>query len=313
MGHPMKIARAFGGGLGRTNSSFRMILLLYMLNFLLAVPIALSFHSAFTGAVGNSIAPATMLPDFDFTTFADFMNVHGRTVSALTGPVLWFAFLYMLLSTFLAGGILVQLQERGKPFSMQVFFSGCGLFWSRFFRLFLIFGIILLVAGSLLLSALSILYKALTEHALSETTPIIVAFLMAFFFLFFVMILLLIADYAKIILVRDNSTSMLKVTWNAWLFVFRNLRATLSLQLVLLMFPVLFIGAYFLAEGAMGASSTAGLVVVCAMQQLFVLLRLWTHVLFLACELNLVEAIRLPDEKTVLAGEGFSPGLLTGG
>jgi hypothetical protein len=288
-----------------------MILLLYMLNFLLAVPITLSFRSALTRAVGNSIAPAMMLPDFDFTTFADFMNIHGTTVSALMGPVLWFAFVYILLSTFLAGGILVQLQERGKPFSMQTFFSGCGLFWSRLVRLFLIFGIILLVAGSLLLSALSILCKTLTERALSETTPIIATFLMAFFFLFFVMILLLIGDYAKIILVRDNSTSMLNVTRSAWQFVFRNLRATLSLQLVLLMFPVLFTGAYLLAEGVMGVSSTAGLVVVCAMQQLFIFLRLWTHVLFLACELNLVEAIPRPYEKTVVAREGFSPRLLT--
>ena len=130
----MSITQAFLNGVRRAASEPKMIFVLYLMNLLLAVPLALAIRSVMITGFGDSLAPAQMMGSLDFTVFQDFLNLHDANLQTVLGQVLSVLVLSMLLQTFLAGGILAVLQDQQKKYSSPSFFKGCGTYFFRFFK-----------------------------------------------------------------------------------------------------------------------------------------------------------------------------------
>jgi hypothetical protein len=287
----MKIFSAFKTGLHWTNQSKRMVLFLYIINFVFAAVLALPFRSALKAGLGNSMSAEQLLYKFDYTLFIDFMNKHGERISTVFTQVLWVALFYVFVNTLLAGGILAVLRSDDRKFSMKSFFAGCGIYFFRFLRLFLV-SLLFFLLAFILYSILNGIFGALTSNATSEVLPFILTIVALVFFLFLISIVVMIFDYAKIATVVNDSTAMFKTAWGAVKFVARNFGKTLALQYSIFLILVIFTLIYLLIDDMIGMTAPLAIFLMFIVQQVSISLRLWIRILSFASELALYEGLR---------------------
>jgi hypothetical protein len=297
----MKLLKALTAGIRTTNRSYRMIALLYAVNFIIAGILAWGFHSVLARTIGDSMSLENLVKDFDYTVYGDFMFKYGGRISSLISQLSWLIFFYLLLNTLLGGGTIALLKNRGERFSMGSFFENCGAYFFRFLRLFLIFAVILFFVGVAASMVFGFLYSALTSNAVSEVWPFTFAIILFLLFLFVVMLVVMMADYAKVVTVVDDARSMLKTSWQAIKFVFRHFLSTVGLQLSIILFLLVAVILYLVLENQIGMATPFAILVMFIIQQVSVGFKVWTRVLTFAGELELYGGFEpeLPTAVTV--------------
>ena len=287
----MSILQAFSTGVRRATSEPKMVFVLYLLNLLLAIPLALAFRAVLVAGFGSSLAPAAMMESLDFTVFQDFMNVHSASLQTVFGQVLSVLVLSMIVQTFLAGGILTVLQDQAK-YSSAAFFKGCGAYFFRFFRLFLLFGVILLLTAVVVGAVVFSVAEGLTESASSEVTELWIRIASIVLFLLPVMLVMMAGDYAKIHMVLHDQRSAFRMCGKGFAFVFRRFFSAFGLELLMLLIAVFLFAVYLLIDLSIGMTSGAAIAVMFVIQQLFMMLRAWTRVFFFAGEMTLYRGLQ---------------------
>ena len=288
----MSILRAFSSGLRRATVEPKMVLVLYIVNLLIALPLAMAFRSVLQTGFGSSMAPSTLLGSLDFTTWWDFLTAHRDELSAVFGQISWVMIVFMLANAFLAGGILTVLKDSRGKYTASSFFGGCGAYLGRFLRLFVLFVVVLLLVSLLVGGIVGFVGHALTENATSEVTYFWVQVAMAIVFMVPMMIVMMIADYAKVSVVLNDERSMLKSAWKSTTFVFRHFFKTFGLDLLMLLVPILLFAVYLLIDLSIGMTSDLTIVLMMVIQQLFMASRAWTKVVFFEGELSMYESLQ---------------------
>ena len=283
----MKTLNALTAGFRSTNKSFRMIALLYVVNFLIAAIVAWGFQSVLASTIGASMSLERLVKDFDYTVFSDFMFKDGAGIDALLSQLAWLLVFYFLVNTLLGGGTIAGLLEIDEPFSMRMFFENCGYYFFRFVRLLLIFAVIGGLVGVIFAGILGMIYGAVTAGAVSEVWPFSLGIIFFFLFLFVVMLVVMMADYAKVATVTEDARSMLKTAWTSIKFVFRHFLSTTVLQLGIVAILVLSVILYLLLEGKIGMATPFTILLMFLVQQASVGFKVYTRVLTFGGELAL--------------------------
>ncbi|HEY6950999.1 MAG TPA: hypothetical protein VI758_01260, partial [Bacteroidota bacterium] len=169
----MKMFNALTAGIQSTNKSFRLIVLLYAVNILVAAAVAWGFQSVLAGTLGDSLSLERLVKDFDYTVYTDFMFKFGDQIGALLSQLWWLIASYILVNAFLGGGTIAFLANNEKPFSLRSYFENCGGFFLRFLRILLIFAaamaLVLFLSGILL----GVIHSILSQGAVSEFWPVV--------------------------------------------------------------------------------------------------------------------------------------------
>jgi hypothetical protein len=120
-------------------------------------------------------------------------------------------------------------------------------------------------------------------------------------FLFVVMLVVMMADYAKIAAVINNSNSMLKASWQGIKFVFRHFLSTVGLQLSIILLLLVAVTIYLILEAQIGMATPFTILVMFLIQQLSVGAKVWTRVLTFAGEIELYDVFgpEAPSPGTV--------------
>jgi len=307
----MSILNAFSNGFRRSGSEIKMALVIYVLNLLLAIPLALAFRSALAAGFGMSLAPEQLMQGLDFTVFQDFMRANGERLLTVINQMLSFLILSMLLQTFLAGGILSVLQDHERKFAASSFFKGCGMYFFRFFRLFLIVGVILLLVSLILGVILAAVVAAMGETSTSEVPDFWIRIAAIVLFLVPIILILMATDYAKIHIVLHDERSAFRACGKGFGFVFRKFFAAFGLELLLLLVPILLMVLYVLVDLAIGMTSGLTILLMFFIQQLVMAGRAWIKIFFYASEMALYRSLqRVPiseaDIPLASAGAGKS-------
>ena len=304
----MNIVQAFSKGIRRATSEPKMVLVLYLVNLILAIPLALAFRSVMIAGFGDSLAPGQMMASLDFTVFQDFMNLHYANLQTVLGQVLSVLVLAMLLQTFLAGGVLTVLQDEGRKYSTSSFFKGCGTYFFRFFRLFLLFGVILLVVALVVGGIVIALAEGMTENATSELTELWIRFAAIKLFFLPLMLVVMAADNAKIHIVLHDERSVIRACGKGFVFVFRRFFSAFGLEILMLLIPMFLFAAYVVIDLAIGMTTGMTIVLMFLIQQLFMMLRAWTKVLFFAGKMALYRGLQrkpFPEVDTAMVTPGI--------
>lgn len=288
--------KALTAGIRSTNKSYRLIALLYAINFLIAAILAWGFHAVLARTIGDSMSLEHLVKDFDYTVYTDFMFKYGGRITALLSQLSWLIFFYLLLNTLLGGGTLALLKNGDESFSLRSFFENCGVFFFRFFQLLLIFGVLLFIVGFIASAAFGLIYTAFTANAVSEVWPFSFAIILFFLFLFIVMLVVMMADYAKVVTVANDAKSMIKTSWQGIKFVFRHFLTTVGLQLSIILLLLISVALYLLLEDQIGMATPFAILVMFLIQQVSVGFKVWTRVLTFAGELELVEEFKVISE-----------------
>jgi hypothetical protein len=285
-----------------------MIFLLYGINLLVAIPLALAFRATLVTGFGQSMDSANLMQGLDLSVVQEFLNLHRDGISALLQQVTWLLLAYMILNTFLAGGVLTVVQARNDRFSAVAFSGGCGRYFLRFLRLFIITGVVLILVILLFGLVLGAILSAVIESASSEVTDILARAVALLLVLPPVMLVVMIADYAKIVVVVQDERSMLKTAWWSTKLVFRNFFKVFGLELLMVPVPVILFGAYMAIDLTIGMDSGPAIAVMFVVQQVFILSKAWTKVFFFGGELSLYHSLQPFGAQLAAAPPGAMPG-----
>ena len=258
--------------LRQTLGSVRLVWLIYGITLVLGLLAALPFYNTFTSEDQNSLAFLNLLKGFDYTVYSDFMHRSERAIFPLLSVGRWLGILYLFLSVFLAGGILLRFSQPNTRFSVGMFWQGCSHYFSRFLRLFGVTLLFVLVGAGLWL-----VVGSLVSVAVSDTfTERGLFWIGAGFFALFVLtatLLLCIGDYAKVLMFREDEHNTFRAFGKAGRLVLRNAGRTYVFYWLLILIGAGLFGLYFLLDEVVPMQNWPTILLMFISQQVFIFLR----------------------------------------
>jgi hypothetical protein len=313
----MKVFINFFKGFKNTGKSTRMIILLLVINFAFSLILAVPMYHSLKDSFGNSLVGERMAEEFDYLwweefrddaqgleeTFAPSIIGKGAILNNLEGliqlrildlppVILIFGLLYIILHTFLAGGILSFFRKGDSKFSSRDFFHGAGYHFFRFFFLMLLSWAFFLIIGQGVKGGLDSILNGIKDTAFSEVTPFYLglAFSAVVFFLF--LFIQMVFDYGRIKIVLEDSPNVLASAASAFGFVFRHLGSTLGLFYLLFLVQIIFTLIYILIQGIIPESSFLGVAMAFLFQQIFIFGLIWIRCWLYSSQMELYRYLK---------------------
>jgi hypothetical protein len=192
--------------------------------------------------------------------------------------------LSVALNAVSSGGVLGTLGS-GAPFSFRGFFAGCGTFAGRFLRLLILTGIMTALAGIALIALAGPVLEALSRNNASEI-PVIEGTAGAALALVTLLVLVVMAsDYARVLAVRSDSRSMVRILGKSFAFLWRNAWGAIALQVIVALLTVFLFALYLVLAGLLEMNSGPKVILMFIVQQAFVWSRSFLRVMLFSCEL----------------------------
>lgn len=302
----MKVFINFVKGLKNTGRVARMLILLFAINLVFSMILAVPMYRSLEESFGNSLSGERMAEGFDYMwwqeyrddarglekTFTPSIIGKGAVLNNLEGliqmqvfdlpaAVLVFGILYIILHTFLAGGILSVFRKGEFKFSMKSFFKGSGAYFFRFFWLMILSWAFFLIIGMGVKSGFYSILDGIRDTAFSEITPFYLGLAFSAVVLFLILFVQMVFDYGRIKVVLEDSPNVLASTAGAFGFVFRNPGSTLGLFYLLFLVQILFTLSYIFIQGIIPQSSLLWVALTFLIQQVFIFgligIRCWLY------------------------------------
>ncbi len=313
----MKVFINFFHGFKNTGKAGRMVVLLLVVNFVFSLVLAVPMYHSLQNSFGQSLVGERMADGFDYLWWEEFRDQaegleqtftpsiigKGAILNNLEGliqlrvfdlppVVLIFGFIYIILHTFLAGGILYIFQKQDRRFSLKNFFKGSGSYFFRFFLLMLLSWLFFLLIGQVVKGGLDSILNNVRETAFSEITPFYLGLAFAAVVLFLFLFIQMVFDYGRIKIVLEERRDVLTAAAGAFGFVFRHLSSTLGLFFLLFLVQVLFTLFYILIQGLIPQSSFPGIMAAFLFQQIFIFGLIWIRCWLYSSQMELYRYLK---------------------
>jgi hypothetical protein len=304
--------RAFADGVKRTVSAPAILTGVFLVTYVMAIPLALTLRGMLDGHLGSSLAAGAAADAVNYDWWQEFQSQAAGLGATFSPSVIGFAApldnissvldarskiapvsavlgAYLLVWTFLSGGIVDRL-ARQRPTHAHGFFAAGGVFFFRFLRLAAIAGLAYwLLFGVVHRWLFEDLFESITRDVNVERTAFLWrAALYAAFGALLVAVNVLF-DYTKIRAVVEDRRSMILALAASARFIVRHRGRVLGLYaLNALTFLALMAIWAVLAPGAGGAG--APMWVGFAAAQVYLLARLFLKLHFIASQTALFQA-----------------------
>jgi hypothetical protein len=287
-----------------------MILLLLVANNLFALPLAVPIFWLVALTTGKTLTADRMFAsNLDIRWIIDLINnqMPGFSLES-TGiqiglSIAVMGFIYLLLNTFFAGGIIEVFAADYGHFTMRRFWAGCGAYFWRFFRLMLIS--LFFYGGAVFIY---FVVRGMINRAAAQATSyesfryqrggslLLLIVMLGFVNMVF--------DYAKIRTVVEDSRSMFRETFKALGFSLRHLFSVSTLFLIIAAIGIGLFLFLVLLRDSIDQSSVIAVIAAILLGQTAIAARMWTRVTFFAAALDFYRRYRpkkvraLPPELT---------------
>lgn len=306
----MTVWQAWGEGWRRVLRAPWLIIGLWVVTLLLALPLAMTLRGMLIEHLGSSLAAGPAVSGVNFDWWNEFLAQAAGIGQTFVPAILGFAAVLknlssiadattlptviasavtanIVLSTFLLGGVLDRL-ARDRATGAYAFFAASGVFFFRFLRLGLIAAVVYWLLFVRLHPLLfDRLFTRLTHDVTVERTAFGYRLLLYLLFALLVAAINLIFDYAKIRLVVEDRRSALGALAAALRFIRRNPGSAIGLYLVNTALFAAVIAFYALA--APGAAGGAVAIAAFFAGQLYVVLRVMGRLIFAASQIALFQ------------------------
>lgn len=298
-------------GFKKTAKVPQMVVLLFAINFLFSFVVAVPMYHSLKESIERSQVGENLAKGFDYLWWEEFRDESkglARTFSPsiigygalldnlenlvqmrflqLPSSLLVAGLLYIVLHTFLAGGVLSLFNQNSSKFTMKSFFEGAGKYFFRFFFLMLISWLFFIAVAGLQGIFYSILDN-ISANALTEKTPFFFGLLFSAVILFLFMFIQMVFDYARINVVAEESKNILKSGLQGLGFVFRHLGSTLGLYYSLFTVSIAIAILYAYAKNFIHQSSFLGVFIAFLVQQIFIFAVIWLRCWLYSSQLEL--------------------------
>jgi len=287
----MSLVTLFIRGLGLSFRKRSLALRLWAVNVLFSLlviaPLAIVIH----GQPPRSLSAANTLARPDIHWLTDLSTQYMNTAPLLTGLLLAAVVLYLVLSVFLNGGVIGGLNRLEARTTLADFFHDCGLFFWRFFRLFLLSLPFYLLFVGVLHSLVAALLKYLTRRSATEWPVLVASNLRLLALVLLLGLVSMFFDYVKIGLATGGRRSVLKEAWRTLKFIARRFFRAWGLYLLAGLAFVALTLLYLEVIRIMPKNTPLWVLLVFLWQQLYILGRQMSKVLFFATELEFAKEI----------------------
>jgi hypothetical protein len=268
-------------GAGAVWRAWRVWLLVWALTLAFAVLLVAPVAALLYARLDHSLYAARLFDNFELQWLAEFRNETGNWPALAAAPfVALVSGAYLLLTTFLTGGVLTVLAGR------DAFWPGCARNFGRLARLLLLslvwYAIVYVVFYELGTAGHWLWGRGMAER------PVVIfnwlrAGVTALLFLFVNMVF----DYAKIHLVAEDGRRAAPAARDSLRFVALHPAATIATYALVTALGAALVAAWWLLPGALPRSTLAWLVLVFGIQQAFVAGRIAVRLLYLAAQLEI--------------------------
>ncbi len=245
------IGNAFKKGINQGILNWRVILILWLINFIFSLIFFFPTNSLFSKAFSRSLIFEKTLRG-DLSIFFEFMTHYKNEIGMLILFSLFLSLLYWFINLFLSGGIISLLKDDGKN-SKDIFSNAPKYFW-RFIKLSFLFIpliILFLIIWRLLEKSNELFFNFTGSEKFSFYFSLLTFIIAGILFL----ILRMLFDYGRIrIVFREEKTITLSLLRTINL-VFKNFGKTFILYILLNLFllfyyiPFLFLMRIFANSG----------------------------------------------------------------
>ncbi len=284
-------------GMGLAFKKRRLAVRLWTVNVLFSLFAVAPFFFLMLGHMSHSLAAERTLQRLDIFWLGDFIYRYMNVAPAVLGSALLAVALYLLLSVFLNGGVIGCLNRPQGRTTLADFFHDSGLYFWRFFRLFLISIPVYLIALALGLPLLRVLLGILRNRATTEWPVLIAGNLRLLALVLLLGIVAMFFDYVKIGLVTGGRKSVLKEMGLTLKFIGRRFFRAWGLFLLAGLVFVALTLLYLEVARILPKNRPLLVLLAFVWQQFYILCRQWSKVLFFASELKFVEKYQIQTEE----------------
>jgi len=308
----MKVLLNFIKGFKSTGKAAKMVVLLFIINLAFSLVLAVPMYHSLKSSMGKSKAGERMAKGFDYLWWEEFQDdskglsttftpsiigpgalldnvenlVHMRKLR-LPPVILIAGLLYIILHTFLAGGILSLFIQRPIKFTMKSFFEGAGHYFIRFFLLMLISWVFFMAISIFLNSGFSSIIDNVSRKALTEKEPFFLGLFFSALIFFLILFIQMVFDYARINIVVEDGKNVFKSALKAFSFVFRHPGSTLGLYYLIFLISLAVAGIYILIKSIIPQSAFIGVFTAFLFQQTFIFAVIWLRCWLYSSQLEL--------------------------
>jgi hypothetical protein len=301
------VLSAFIDGLNRVRRAPWLVIGVWLSTLLVALPLTLVLHEQIAGHLGASMAAEAAADGVNFDWWNEFLAQTSGVGASFVPAILGFAavmknlstvadtivmptviaapvVIYMLVSLFLAGGVIDRL-ARDHDVGAGAFFSACGVYFVRFLRLGVFMAVVYLALFGPYHSWLfGQVYPALTRNITVERTAFFIHLALYAAFALPLFAFNILFDYAKIRAVVEDRRSMIGAVVAGWRFIRRHPIAVWALYKSNAFVFLLVIGLYYLIAPDASADGLAF-----AIGQLYIVLRVIVRLQFAASQTALFQ------------------------
>jgi hypothetical protein len=272
----------------------RLAVRLWTVNILFSLFAVTPFFFLIMKHMSHSFSAEHTLQKLDIFWLGDFIYRYMNVAPAVLGSALLAAVLYLLLSVFLNGGIIGCLNRPAAKTTLAEFFHDGGLYFWRFFRLFLFSIPVYLIFIGIFYPLLKAFLEIFRRRAPTEWPAMIVSNLRFLVLILLLTVVAMFFDYVKIGLVTGNGKKVLRETWLTMKFFKRRFFKSWGLYLLAGLVFVALTLFYLEIARILPKNRPLLVLLVFLWQQFYVLCRQWSKVLFFASELEFVRQHQEP-------------------
>jgi len=239
----MRILNSLRAGIFRALRSWKGVLIVWFLMFILVSAFMYPLRSSADSAFGTSMITEKLSDGFDIEIFAGLGPVFKSLVSFFISGILIVYLSGFLLNSFLAGGLFNIVREDEIKFSGKEFFrAGAANFWP-FLIISLIVTIVIILLGLILIGIPS--HIAGASDNLSEKGAFNLVISGAVVFLVIIPLPVLVADYARAWKTVNGNSSCFRAIGFGFSYTFRNFLSSFF-TMVPLMLAQIILGLFIL-------------------------------------------------------------------
>lgn len=285
----MGVFKAIAKGIGTTFRKLPLLVLLWVVNIVYAAVVAFPLVFLAQKELGHSYLGSNVR-SFDLMWLGEAVLKYQDAMPAVIGGLVVSTLLFLVLYVFLNGGIIGRLLDREGRTTLQAFLSDCGRFFWRFVRLFLASLVFLILTFGVILRLLSALMNLWIENAWTEWTSVILRNLHFLAALLLLSVIHMIFDYARIAVVADEETKVLRALRHALNFLKKRFFRSWALYLLIVAGSVAGTVFFYAVFGLLSGPTVLFVLLGFVWMQFNVLFRIWVKTLFFAAQAEFYRA-----------------------
>ncbi|MEJ6692185.1 MAG: hypothetical protein QNK64_00810 [Saprospiraceae bacterium] len=255
----------------KATKQWKSILLIYGVQLVLGIIVAVIAYRQFNGAIGSSLELDRLANGFDRSIFSDMINKFPVIIEHIQSRFALMVVLFLLLSIFLHAGLLSNI--RYGYYSIFKYFQNANIFFFKFLKVVLISLFLKIVVLAIIWVPFFMLIGDPLETFHSEKTLIFTVIGLVILSTLFLIVIWLWSVLSRYHIVDENrSLVSMKAGWR---LLISNFARYYIVGCGLILLHVIITWLYTSVVDDWGAETWFSVLALVIMQQLFSLIRIW--------------------------------------